>query len=251
MTAVRALQASATVTLCTTHRVLRQLLHDPMSLIMTLAVPALLVVLVRFILPTQDAFQRSAPALLGLFPLVLVFTLAAISTLRERSAGVLERLMLIAPRKVDLYFGYSLAYAVIALPSTALTIWISVDWLGLRVRGPLWPLGLAALASALFGLGLGLLAGAFAGSEMQAMQYVPVLIFPQALLCGLFAPRRSMSRPLQAVSDFMPLSYAVDSLTTSARALRPDDTYVRNVAILVGSALVTVVLGALAQRRTL
>ncbi|MEV4438936.1 ABC transporter permease [Streptomyces sp. NPDC049577] len=193
---------------------------------------------------SRESFQQSAPALLGVFPLPLVFSQAAISTLRERSSGVLERLMLVAPRKVDLYFGYASAYAVAVavLPSTALTVRVSTAWLGLRIKGPLWPVVLAATATALFGLGLGLLAGAFARTEMQAMQYFPVLVFPQALLCGLFAPRHSMARPLCCLSDLMPLSYAVDSLRASAVAPLPDGTYARNV---------TVVLGALAQRRTL
>ena len=41
---------------------------------------------------------------------------------------------------------------------------------------------------------------------------------PQLLLCGLFVPREAMPAVLEAVSDVLPLSYAVDGMRSVAES---------------------------------
>ena len=42
----------------------------------------------------------------------------------------------------------------------------------------------------------GLLASAFARTEFQAVQFMPLIVFPQILLGGLFMPRDEMPEAL-------------------------------------------------------
>src|SRR5690606_14972260 len=62
----------------------------------------------------------------------------------------------------------------------------------------------------------GLLASAFATTEFQAVQFLPLLVFPQVILGGLFMPRDEMPDVLYAISDWLPLSHAVDAIQAVA-----------------------------------
>ena len=71
---------------------------------------------------------------------------------------------------------------------------------------------------ALLGTALGLLASAFARTEFQAVQFMPLIVFPQIILGGLFMPRDQMTDVLHAVSDWLPLSYAIDAVAAVVAA---------------------------------
>ena len=47
---------------------------------------------------------------------------------------------------------------------------------------------------------LGLLVSAFATTEFQAVQFMPAVVFPQLLLCGLFVARAEMATWLRWIS---------------------------------------------------
>ena len=64
----------------------------------------------------------------------------------------------------------------------------------------------------MLGTALGLLASGFARTEFQAVQFMPALVLPQFLLCGLLVPRELLPPVLEAISNVLPLSYAVDAM---------------------------------------
>jgi AcrR family transcriptional regulator len=98
------------------------------------------------------------------------------------------------------------------------TVTVATTLYGLEVRGPLAVVVLVAVADAVLGVALGLLASAFARSEFQAVQFMPVVVLPQFFLCGLLVPREQMAGWLQAVSDVLPLTYAVEALQELGRS---------------------------------
>jgi ABC-2 type transport system permease protein len=102
---------------------------------------------------------------------------------------------------------------------------------------------------ALLGTALGLLASAFARTEFQAVQFMPAIVMPQVLLCGLFAPRDSMTPVLEWLSNVMPLSYAVDALESVTRSNELDGVLARNLVIVAGSGVLALILGAATLRR--
>lgn len=118
----------------------------------------------------------------------------------------------------------------------ALAVPVSL-WLGLDLTGAVWALVLVALLDALLGVALGLLASAFARTEFQVVQFMPIIVLPQLLMCGLFQPRSGMADVLRWFSNAMPLSYAVESLQQVAAAPALNDIYVRGNLVLGGSAL--------------
>jgi ABC-2 type transport system permease protein len=117
------------------------------------------------------------------------------------------------------------------------------------VTGPTWMLFLVALADGLLGTALGLFVSAFAATEFQAVQFLPAFILPQFLLCGLFAPRDSMATVLRWISDALPLSYAVEAMDRLSTETGVGALTVRNLAIVLGAALLALGLGAVTLRR--
>ncbi|MEU9102153.1 ABC transporter permease [Streptomyces sp. NPDC048361] len=236
---------NASRTLATAARVLRQLRHDPRTIALLLAVPSLMIVLLRYVFDGDRAvFNDIGASLLGIFPLITMFLVSSIATLRERTSGTLERLLAMPLGKSELIGGYALAFGALAVLQSLLATGISLWLLDLNVAGSPWLLLLVALLDALLGTALGLFVSAFAASEFQAVQFMPAVIFPQLLLCGLFTPRDAMQPVLRWISDALPMSYAVDAMSQVLHHPAADATFVRDTAIVAAVALLVLALGA-------
>ncbi len=208
------------ITFAVAGRVLAQLRRDHRTLAMLLVVPCALITLLWWMFEDLpgDVFDRFGPALLALFPFIIMFLVTSVTTLRERSSGTLERLLAMPMGKGDFLLGYALAFGLVAAVQSLLAVALSVGVLGLDVAGPVWLLGLVAVVDAVLGTALGLFVSAFAATEFQAVQFMPAVVLPQLLLCGLFVPRTALPDVLGAISDVLPLSYAVDAMQTLTRS---------------------------------
>lgn len=231
-------------------RVLRQLRHDPRTVALMLAVPCVLMTVLRFVYAgRREVFDSAGAPLLAIFPLFTMFLVTSISVLRERTSGTLERLLTTPLRKLELLGGYALAFALVAAVQAVLVSALSLGPLGLRVDGSKAAVVVLSVAVALLGLGLGLLASAFARTEFQVVQFLPATIVPQLLLGGLLVPRHEMAGLLSAVSDALPMSYAVDAMRHLSREPGAGGWFWADLAIVAGSAAGAVALGAATLRR--
>jgi ABC-2 type transport system permease protein len=237
------------ITLATTRRILAQLRHDHRTVGLLLGVPSLLMILLRYVFDQPAAFDRIGPMLLCIFPFVVMFIVTSVATLRERTSGTLERLMTTPLGKLDLLLGYALAFGVFAVVQVALVAAVSLSWLGLTVSGSVALMVTVAVLDALLGMALGLLVSAFARTEFQAVQFMPLFALPQVLLCGLFIPRQQMAPVLTRISDLLPLSYAVDAMRLVTGSAAVTGELVRDAAVVGGCALLALVLGAVTLRR--
>jgi ABC-2 type transport system permease protein len=229
-------------------RVLRQLRHDPRTIALLVIVPSVLLILLRYVFDSAAVFSRLAPALLGIFPFLLMFLVTSIATLRERTSGTLERLMTTPLPKLALLGGYGLAFGVVALVQVAVTLVVATSF-GLEVVGSIVWLVVVTLVDALLGVALGLFASAFATTEFQAIQLMPVVVLPQLLLCGLFQPRDEMSTVLRWAADVLPVSYAVEALQNVASSSTVGGAFFRDLLVLIAFVLGAIVAGAATLRR--
>jgi ABC-2 type transport system permease protein len=238
-------------TLATSGRVLTQIRHDPRTIALLLLVPSLLLGLMAWIFTDTPVFDQVGPALLALFPFIVMFLVTSITTLRERRTGTLERLLSMPLGRGDFILGYTIAFGLLAivqaLLASAYALWVC----GLDVKGDPWLLVAVAVTDAVLGSTLGLFASAFARTEFQVVQFMPLLVFPQILLGGIFLPRDQLPAGLKEISDWLPLSHAVDALNAVATNAH-DAAYVGGQLLIIGAfALAAVILGALTlQRRT-
>jgi ABC-2 type transport system permease protein len=246
---------SPRLTASTTARVLRQLSHDRRTIAMMLLLPTLLLGLLYLIWkdvpgpPGANPFDSVGLTMIAIFPFVVMFLVTSIAMLRERTSGTLERLLTTPLGRLDLLLGYGAAFGIAAALQAVITVTVATTLYGLDVAGSLWLVVLIAVVDAVLGVALGLLASAFARSEFQAVQFMPVIVLPQFFLCGLLVPRDQMAGWLHALSDVLPLTWAVQALEQVGSSTTATGTMWRDVGIVAGAGLLALALGAATLRR--
>jgi len=239
---------SPRITIATAVRVLRQIRHDPRTIAMLLIVPGALLALLHEMLGAAT-FDRLGAPMLGMFPFITMFLVTSIAMLRERTTGTLERLMTLPLAKLDLLAGYGIAFALLAAFQALITAAVAFLLLGLDVAGSTSLIVGLAVIDAVLGSALGLLASAFASTEFQAVQFMPAIVLPQILLCGLLVPRDQMAGGLEAVAGVLPLTFAFDALEDVAVNGAGLGGVGCEVAILACMCAAAIALAALTLRR--
>jgi ABC-2 type transport system permease protein len=180
---------------------------------------------------------------------VTMFLVTSVAMVRERTSGTLERLLTTPIGRADLVLGYALAFGLLALLQAALACAVALGLLGLDPPASVAVLLLVAVADALLGTALGLGVSALARTEFQAVQFLPAVVLPPFLLCGLIVPTDQMADWLDAISRAMPLRYAVDAMTTLTGAATVQRRVWIDLAVIAGCVLVALAVGATTLRR--
>ncbi|AWK72382.1 ABC transporter permease [Rhodococcus oxybenzonivorans] len=247
---------NARIFLATAGRILAQLRADHRTVAMILVVPSLLMVLLYFLYQNvpaapgqQSLFERVAITMLGILPFVVMFLVTSIAMQRERTSGTLERLLTTPLGKLDLLGGYAAAFSTAAAAQAALACAVAFGFLGLDTEGSVSWVLLIAVLNAILGVALGLLCSAFARTEFQAVQFMPVIVVPQLFLCGLLVPRDQLPTWLEWISNVLPLSYAVEALQQVATHPGTTGIMWRDLTVVAAFALLALSLGAATLRR--
>jgi ABC-2 type transport system permease protein len=234
----------------TTARILRQLRHDRRTIGLLIVVPVLLLTLLYFMFQDQkQVFNGVALIMLGIFPFIIMFLVTSIAMLRERTTGTLERLLTTPLKRTDLLFGYGIAFGLAAAVQATVASLVAYWLFDLQTAGSQALVVLIAVTNAVLGVALGLLASAFARTEFQAVQFMPIVALPQILLCGLFVAREQMAGWLEALSNALPLTYAVEALQEVGRHADPTATMWKDLGIVAGAVVLALVLASLTLRR--
>lgn len=234
----------------TTQRILRQLRHDRRTIALMLIVPTLLLSVLYFMYEDQvPVFNRVALIMLGVFPFTIMFLLTSIAVLRERTSGTLERLFTTPLGKLDLLFGYGIAFGLAAAVQASVTAALAYWLLDLNTAGSAGFVILIAVTNAVLGVALGLFFSAFARTEFQAVQFMPIVVLPQVLLSGLFVARDEMAGWLEAISNVLPVTYAVEALAEIGANPEPTATMWRDLGVVFGVVVLALMLGAATLRR--
>jgi ABC-2 type transport system permease protein len=219
-----------------------------------------------YLTPEAGILDVLAPVFLGYFAYFFVYLLTGISFLRERIGGTLERLLATPVTRADIVAGYGLGFGIFAtLQVIVLTAFLLMA-IEVPAIGPLpaFTIGLGvpsagspiltfavALLLAIGAVNLGILLSTFARTELQIIQFIPIVIVPQGLLCGIFWPIEQLPELLQPVARLLPLTYAVEALR--AIMLEGADlasSVVRwDILALTGFAVVFAVLATLTIKR--
>lgn len=242
--------------LATTLRILRQLAADQRTVALIVVVPTAIITLTYFMFenvphsPGAPApFNNVCLILLGLFPFFLMFVITSITMQRERASGTLERILTTPLRRLDLLAAYGTAFSLAAGVQASLACAVSFGLLGFVTAANAGWVFLIAIVNAVLGVGLGLLCSAFARTEFQALQFIPLVIVPQLLLAGIIVPRHLMAEWLQWVANVMPASYALEALQQVGAHPELTAVAVRDIVVVLGSALVALALAAATLRR--
>ncbi len=234
----------------TTRRILSQLRHDHRTIGLLVVVPVVLLALLYFMYEdSPGVFDRVGLIMLGIFPFVIMFLITSIAMLRERTTGTLERLLTTPMAKLDLLFAYGIAFGLAAAIQAAIAGGVAYLLFGLDTAGSVGLVIVIAIANSVLGVALGLFCSAFARTEFQAVQFMPIVVVPQILLCGLFVDRSLMAGWLHAISNVLPMTYAVEALQQVGISAEPTDTLWKDLIIVVGCVVLALTFAAATLRR--
>lgn len=244
--------------LATTRRIMRQLTNDRRTIALILVVPSLLLTLLYFVfrdVPTPPGtappFDRIGPIMLAILPMMLMFVVTSVVMLRERTSGTLERLLTTPLPRWNLIASYALVFGLLAILQAGLLALLILGPMGVSVPGPTWALLLISLLAALVGVAFGLLASAFARTEFQAVQFMPLFIGPQIFLCGLLVAKEHMPDVLAVTADVLPMTWAVDVVRDVQDAAELSGGSWVRLGLLAGATLIAlIVASATMPRRT-
>lgn len=237
-------------TFATAARVLRQLRHDHRTLVLMFGLPtALLGLLALMLVDSPGTFDVWGPPILGIFPLIIMFIVTSVATLRERTSGTLERLLAMPLGRGDLLAGYVLAFGLIGIVQAAIVSAFAFWVYGMQIPGSPLLLALVAVLDAILGTAMGLAASSVARTEFQAVQMMPALIFPQLFLAGLLVPRDDLPAVLQWPSWLMPMSYTVDAANAAVASADVSGDYLAAVAMSLLFVIASLVIGGVTLRR--
>ncbi len=199
--------------------------------------------------PEFDTMDFVAPVYIAFLAMFFVFLLTCVSFIRERTLGTMERLLATPATRLEIVLGYMGGLGLFALIQVAVILFFTVWVLKIHYLGSLGLVFVVVALLAAVGVSMGLLASAFARNEFQVVQFIPLLIIPQALLGGTFWAVEEMPAYLQPLAYLMPVTYA-------NRALR--DVMLKgsglaeiwpNLVILLGFAVLLIALGARTMRQ--
>jgi len=157
---------------------------------------------------TTPFIDTIAPGIMALAILFITTVLSIVVLVRERSAGLLERLFASPLRASEFVAGHALSLTVVALAQVAVLFTAALLIFHATFTGNLF---FAYGVLVLFGvgnLGLGMLLSAAARSEFQAIQFIPLLLIPQILFAGALFPLEAIPVAFRPISDILPLTYA-------------------------------------------
>jgi ABC-2 type transport system permease protein len=151
-----------------------------------------------------------APGVISLAVMMVTFMLSIISFIHERTTGTLARLLSTPVTEGEVVLGYAIAFGLIGLVQSLMVLATALILFDIQVEGSLL---LVLLIIFLLGVGmqgLGFLLSANARTEFQAIQFIPLILFPSILLSGVFWPIQAVPEILRPISYFLPLTYAID-----------------------------------------
>ena len=226
--------------LATARRIAAQLRADPRTVGIVLLMPLVLMALLYFVfvdVPVppggRPVFDAVGPALLSVLPMTLMFIVTSVTMLRERSSGTLERLLTTPLSRWNLIASYAAVFGLLSIVQATLLGLTILGPMGVTVEGPTWLLLGVALLSGLTGMAFGLLASAFARTEFQAVQFMPLFVGPQLIVCGLFVAKENMPDALAAFAEWLPMTWAVDAVGAVVADSVDGDTWL-DLALLAG-----------------
>jgi ABC-2 type transport system permease protein len=237
-------------TLTIAQRIINQLIHDRRTLGLLVIAPLVIVSLIGVSIPDKSALNYTAPAILAVLIIFFGFLLTGISFFRERSQGTLERLMASPVTRLDIVGGYLLGFLGFALLQTLIIFFYMIYVLDISYHGELWQI---LIFQVLIGIGavcLGTFLSVFARNEFQMIQFIPLIVVPQIILCGLLWPIEQMPTYLEWLAKCLPMTYGVEGI----RAMMIEGAGLldigKDVGVLAGYAVGLLLLASLTLKRS-
>jgi len=153
-----------------------------------------------------------APGVIALAVLMVSTIFSVILIVREKTGGMLERLFATPLAPLELVLGTAAALSVVAVAQSAVILLAALALFQIQIVGNVGLVFAVILLFAVGNQGLGMLASAAARNELQAIQFIPLILFPSILLGGVFYPIEAIPGGLRPLAFAVPTTYAADAM---------------------------------------
>ncbi len=152
------------------------------------------------------------PAVFALVIQHLAITLTALSMVRERLSGQMDRFRVAPVSSMELLVGKYIAYAVLSLAVTGLVGVLLVGVLGVPLLGGWLVFAAIVLLLTFASLGVGLLISLIADSERQAVQLSMLILLASVFFSGFVLPVTDFAEWTQYISYTLPVTHGIQTL---------------------------------------
>ncbi len=159
--------------------------------------------------PAMESSMFLVPGVMGMLVCLITIILTAMSLTREKEMGTFETIVSAPLSNAEVLLGKTVPYILLGLADAALVVAAGYLIFGVPVRGPLWQLGLAALALVVTTVSIGTFISTVARNQQQAMLGGFMFLFPAILMSGIMYPVENMPRAVIAAAYLDPLMYFV------------------------------------------
>ena len=188
-------------------------------------------------------FDFVAPGFIGLGVMMSGLTAVGVALAREREIGTLDGLLMAPISRVYIILGKTTAQTIRNLIQGSIIIIPAIFMFGVHVRGDPFLIAAILILGTLSFLGIGIVATSIAKEQESAQFILGFLQFPMMFLSGVLFPIEQMPLPLQYVSKFLPLTYAVDALRKVMVLGVGPDGVIFQILLLIILGAATIVLG--------
>jgi ABC-2 type transport system permease protein len=157
--------------------------------------------------PNLDDRDYFVPGIMANVVLIATMILTAMTVVREREQGTLERLLVTPVARLEFLIAKMVPVACIGLADVALITAVATLWFDVPLRGGLDALLLGSLLFLGSTLGMGLLVSSYASTQQQALLLAFFLVMPTVILSGFAFPIANMPEAAQLLTWLDPLRY--------------------------------------------
>lgn len=199
--------------------------------------------------PEYEFLDSFAPVYIAFFTFFFVFMLTGVSFLRERTQGTMERLLATPIRRGEIALGYMMGFGIFALLQSSVFLFFTILVLKIRYVGDLALVFLLLGLVAVGAVNLGIFLSTYARTELQVVQFIPIVVVPQALLSGLLVSVEELPPALKVLAHGMPLTYANRAMTDVMIRGFGFSQVAGDLAVLLAFAVIALALSATTLRR--
>lgn len=180
----------------------------------------------------MSMFNSLGYVLLGVISFFLIFILAGISFVRERTVQTMERLMITPVKRWQVVLGYTLGFGVFAMLQSIILLCYVTAVLQMPIKGSVIDAGILMILLSMSAVCIGAFCSIYANNEFQMMQFLPVVVIPQIFFSGLIS-LDTLPYHLGILAKIMPVYYACDALNAIiSKGLGIGDVYWNIIALL-------------------
>jgi ABC-2 type transport system permease protein len=190
------------------------------------------------IAPTEPhVISFFGPAVFALVIQHLAITLTALSIVRERLSGQIDRFRVAPLSSTELLLGKYVAFAVLSLIVTAIVGALLVGVLNVPLLGGWAPFAGIVLLLTFASLGVGLLISLVADSERSAVQLSMLVLLASVFFSGFILPVEDFVDWMQYVSYALPVTHGIATLQELMLRGVVRDTWMLGTLAAIGAFL--------------